>query len=334
MTTYRAWDHKDYPWPPPAGWYQAADELWWPEGYGPGPAPDTPSPASEAPAPAAPAPVAPAPVAPAPEAPSPVEPAGPAPGFADVPVDPTTSLSTDPTTVLPTQPQGMGPPPGAATSSTFDRPDPMPGMSSTPPFGGAGPEPAPGFGPPPGSMPGPAAPSSKKPLLIIVGAVVALLVVGGIAAAVLRSSDDDPGPVAFDAAATPGSAANPHAFGEVVRLTFDDPDSGDPVDWKIQVLSGPTPREGDVVGSTVRLEYVGGAQTPNLDDFELVTIGPDGDRRDRASCPNDLVTNRVPGAGEVVEGDVCWVVPTGDLASTSMIVQVKGVDGEVHLLLQ
>lgn len=37
--SYTAWDDKQYVWPPPEGWYQAADQKWWPEGYGPQPAP-------------------------------------------------------------------------------------------------------------------------------------------------------------------------------------------------------------------------------------------------------------------------------------------------------
>ncbi|MGH1493677.1 MAG: hypothetical protein ACRBK7_30495 [Acidimicrobiales bacterium] len=35
--SYTAWDDKQYVWPPPEGWYQASDEKWWPEGYGPQP---------------------------------------------------------------------------------------------------------------------------------------------------------------------------------------------------------------------------------------------------------------------------------------------------------
>ena len=35
--SYTAWDDKQYVWPPPEGWYQASDNKWWPEGYGPPP---------------------------------------------------------------------------------------------------------------------------------------------------------------------------------------------------------------------------------------------------------------------------------------------------------
>ncbi len=33
--SYTAWDGNLYEWPPPDGWYQAADGKWWPQGYGP-----------------------------------------------------------------------------------------------------------------------------------------------------------------------------------------------------------------------------------------------------------------------------------------------------------
>ncbi|MEM7273945.1 MAG: hypothetical protein AAF547_12745 [Actinomycetota bacterium] len=46
--SYTAWDDKQYVWPPPDGWYLAADQKWWPEGYGP-PQPDPePEPESDA----------------------------------------------------------------------------------------------------------------------------------------------------------------------------------------------------------------------------------------------------------------------------------------------
>lgn len=62
--SYTAWDGNLYEWPPPDGWYEAADGKWWPEGYGPsdgegsgdngngagaGAAVDTPAPAEPAP---------------------------------------------------------------------------------------------------------------------------------------------------------------------------------------------------------------------------------------------------------------------------------------------
>ena len=39
MSTYIAWDGKEYPLTVPAGWYFGTDDRWWPEGHGPGPAP-------------------------------------------------------------------------------------------------------------------------------------------------------------------------------------------------------------------------------------------------------------------------------------------------------
>lgn len=40
MATYTAWDGNDYPLPTPEDWYLASDDRWWPDGHGPGPAPD------------------------------------------------------------------------------------------------------------------------------------------------------------------------------------------------------------------------------------------------------------------------------------------------------
>ena len=39
MATYTAWDGNEYPLPIPEGWYRDANDLWWPEGHGPGPDP-------------------------------------------------------------------------------------------------------------------------------------------------------------------------------------------------------------------------------------------------------------------------------------------------------
>lgn len=40
MSTYIAWDGKEYPLPVPEGWYLGTDDRWWPEGHGPGHAPN------------------------------------------------------------------------------------------------------------------------------------------------------------------------------------------------------------------------------------------------------------------------------------------------------
>jgi len=44
MSTYIAWDGKEYPLPIPKGWYLGTDDRWWPEGHGPGPSATSPSP--------------------------------------------------------------------------------------------------------------------------------------------------------------------------------------------------------------------------------------------------------------------------------------------------
>lgn len=44
MSSYIAWDGNQYQGSPPPGWYQAADNRWWPVGQGPGTAPPPPAP--------------------------------------------------------------------------------------------------------------------------------------------------------------------------------------------------------------------------------------------------------------------------------------------------
>lgn len=44
-TTYVAWNGQSYPWPPPEGWYEAADGQWWAPGTGPNPPPEGEQPA-------------------------------------------------------------------------------------------------------------------------------------------------------------------------------------------------------------------------------------------------------------------------------------------------
>ncbi len=57
QASYTAWDGESYEWPPPVGWYEASDQRWWPEGYGP-PPPAAPEPVVAQTADPAPAPVA------------------------------------------------------------------------------------------------------------------------------------------------------------------------------------------------------------------------------------------------------------------------------------
>ncbi len=333
MSTYRAWDGNDYPSPPPEGWYQGSDELWWPEGYGPGPAPQAADPAPAPEPTPAPAP-APAPVA---------EPA-PSTGATAAPyaADPTTVMPTPaaPGSIGATPPPAFGTPPPAQAPSAFD--SPRPGG-----FDPSSPEPMdwsqpPGSTPPPGAGPAPSdssSGSSKVGLLIGLAALIFVLIFGGLAYLLLGSDDTEP--VAFDASAPAGSAANPHAAGDVVRLSFADPDSGASTEWTIQVVSAPvdTSPGGDdaqaTVGLQVSLDTADGPKS--LSDLSFTSVAADGSKTSSGGCDavvSPLPEDRSVAVGETVEGEVCWEVPATDLASLAMMVEVEGIDGQVHLKLQ
>lgn len=46
--SYVAWNGRSYPWPPPDGWYEASDGLWWAPGTGPDPSSPPTPPTAEA----------------------------------------------------------------------------------------------------------------------------------------------------------------------------------------------------------------------------------------------------------------------------------------------
>ncbi len=352
MSTYKAWDGNDYPSPPPDGWYQASDGLWWPEGYGPGPVAAEPTPAEPVPVEPTPAP-APAP-APSFEAPQAVAPA----------------FDRDPTTVMPTAP-GPGPAPGAQADGgaipghAMPAPgnDPSPPASFDPPAADSWSKP-PGGGPsgfetpgaPAGewSQPPAAAPppvydtlatgggSSNKGRLIAAAALLGLVVLGGLAFALSRGGDDGGEAVAFDPTAVKGSAANPHTAGDLVRISYDDPDGGGRTEWTIEVTESPIDTladGGNDADATVRLR-VGLSESDgakNLSTLTFTAVSPDGDRTSSGSCAalsSPLPEDRLVSVGETAEGQVCWRVPTADLPALTMMVEVDGIDGAVHLELQ
>ncbi len=66
-------------------------------------------------------------------------------------------------------------------------------------------------------------------------------------------------------------------------------------------------------------------------------VSPDGHRTSTGDCDDlaePLPEDRAVAVGEAVEGGVCWRVPTGDLSGLAMLVEVDGIDGQVHMKLQ
>lgn len=345
MTTYRAWDGNDYSSPPPDGWYEASDQQWWPEGYGPGPA--VPMVADPAPIPseAAPPPTAPPPV----EAPPVGIPPMAAPPMAASPMGAPEAapfadrFGADPTSVMPTAGFDApgAPAPGAPPlAAEFQAPTGTADSSyGAPPGGVTGwAEPAP-IGPPTGGSSGS---SSRTGLLI--GVVAALVILAAVAGAFvfLGGDDDDGGAVAFDPAAEKGTAANPHDAGDLVRISYTDPESGAPLEWTVEVLGAPsdvaaTPGEEAVAGARMRVGLAQADAPKSLSTLTMRSVGPDGSRTDSGDCgdlESPLAFDRLLAVDESAEGGVCWTVPAEDLGSLTMVVEVDGIDGEIHLKLQ
>lgn len=165
--TYIGWDGKQYPWPPPDGWYEAIDGRYWAPGTGPNPPPQG---AGTAPEPTADPPAATDPgattVAGGATSGGAAASGAPVVGGAGTPVDAgmTSQLPVqDPTRATIQQPYGSGPQP---TPDTFN-------------YGTAGgPEGAPGVGPV--GEPEKSGGGILQAILIVFG-MVAVAILGGLA---------------------------------------------------------------------------------------------------------------------------------------------------------
>ncbi len=347
MSTYRAWDENDYPWPPPDGWYEGSDGKWWPEGYGPGPGTVIePPPSAAAPAPD---PVVPPPAAvPAP---------APAPAAAPPPAAPVAG---------PPPAGGYAAAPGAAPAPNYE---PAYAASPAPTTAGGG-----GGG-------------NGKILAIVGGLVALLVLagigffvlsggdddpqeatdntevpvatVGGddtagsdTTAAGSDSGSDTTAPSAGGDAV--GSFDNPYDIGDGVVLFYDDFSTGEERRWLVEVLSpvmditqavadenqfNDPPGDGEVFAAArVRITYESGPAPANVFDLSFGAIGPSGRvlKTFEATCgvtPDSLDSFAELFPGGSVEGNVCWATPSGDVADLRMILEASGVDGQVYVNL-
>lgn len=330
MSTYRAWDGNDYPSPPPDGWYEAADQQWWPEGYGPGPA----APVASDPPPTA-----------SPPAPIPPMAAPPTGGAAPAPYADT--FGADPTSVMPVA--GFDAPAASAPGAAPLEVPPMTTEFQAPTGPAAG-----GYGGPPGqapawSEPAPVGPpsggssggSSRTGLLI--GVVVGLVVLAVAAGAfVFFGGDDDGEVVAFDPSAAKGTAANPHEAGDLVRISYADPETDAAIEWTVEVLEAPgdfaaTPGDDAVAGVRLRVGLAQADAPKSLSTLTMRSVGADGSRTNSGDCgvlDSPMAFDRLLAIDESTEGAVCWTVPAAELGSLTMMVEVDGIDGEIHLKLQ
>ncbi len=342
MTTYTAWDDKEYPWPPPDGWYVAGDGKWWPEGYGPGATPTADPHTIVEPAPApAPAPLA----APAPDpiaapAPAPLAAAAPAPVAA-----PSGEYGATP-------PPGTahGAPPAASSGSSGGSPGKILALLGGLLFlvvAGIG-----GFfalrG---GADEDPAAATTTIPVATAGGDETTTTAPPATTTSTAPPVDDTV------AETTPsgdvqGTFENPYEAGDRVSVFYDDFDSGEERRWVIEVM-GPVaditqavldenqfndePPAGSVFAAVpVRVTYESGPAPADVFDLNFFAIGPSGVvlKPFDQTCgvtPNELAAFAELFPGGSVEGNVCWATPSGDLTSLKMIVEVIFVDGQIYI---
>ncbi len=350
--TYLGWDDNEYPWPPPDGWYQAAEGKWWPEGYGPG-APDAGGavaapmenpggmapPAAAAPPPAAAPPVA-APVG------------GP--------------------------PPGSGPPPAGG----FAPPDAA--------LGGAAPAPAQAVGAPPPATDGGG--GNKMLLILGGLGALILLAGGGIFALTRGGGDDDTTttsaqtvpnedetpttPVQTDnssddstdtdsnnsdsndgggsSSGDAGTFENPHAFGDSVTIFYEDFDGVEKT-WVVQILEPAYDGTSDVMDENqfndpppdgeafaiarVKITYESGPAPGSVSELNLKAVGPSAVvltwfGNYCGVVPDSLETSAELFPGGSTEGNLCFSTDEGDIGDLTMLIDTFAADGEVYLSMQ
>lgn len=206
-----------------------------------------------------------------------------------------------------------------------------------------------------GDVPIGAAPAPRRwwPLMAIgLAVLVAAASIGGYFA--LRddtqSSATGDGDPATDGA--PGSFASPYPFGKVVVVYYNDEATKEQRRWVIQVLApvgdvtqqlvgagtAAAPGQGEVLAQTrVRITYQSGPEPGSLSDLRFKAVGaaPGTVFDAAAACPAAAPLDE--GAQVKVldsaEGDLCWRIPQGELATLKLAVEAEAADGTVHMEL-
>ncbi len=321
MTTYIAWDGNEYPLPTPEGWYLGSDDRWWPEGHGPGPAPE---------AVAAP--------------PSPL-------GMPSAPPPPMDTFAAPPMgdreTIY------SAPPPGAGTGG----PDPFVSGDDTASGSNAKPALIAGgvlvgliavgagawfaLGSDSDDDAAPATTVFQTEIGDGAGSD------GGDDTTVTTadaSTDDPDGPdTTASAPAGRGSIDDPYAVGDTIVVEYEDFDTGELRLWNIEVLeplrditdavaeenqfNEPPPADARFMGAPLRVTYVSGPAPASLFEISFKAVGPSGVvlATYDPSCgviPDALDTFAELFPGGVAEGNVCWTVGSADQSDLTMIVEV------------
>lgn len=313
MTTYTAWDGQEYPAPPPEGWYLAVDQRWWPQGHGPGPAGDASSAADH-------------------------------------------DQTVPPALRAPTRNSG-----DVTSSASVDEEEPSttePSIDDVLP-----------------GLPKRTRSASGLKTVLLVGAGLSVVVAAALLV-ITAASDDDSAPPTSTAPSTTldiddtpattadpdaettttvpgkGSATDPYAIGEPIRLVYDDITAGEERVWEVEVTGPPVDRTSEVlegnqfnepppegrryVIAPIKVTYVSGPAPASLFDLNFKVVGPSAVvfTTFDPSCgavPDALDTLAELFPGGVVEGNLCWVTPTDDIDDLTMLVEVFLVDGDTYV---
>lgn len=319
--TYKAWDNNDYPSPPPADWYQAPDGLWWPQGYGPGPAVEAPQPAPEAVLP---------PSRPTPSADS-YSPHVAGPGV------------------------GAAPPPGAPDFIPPAFSQPVPGADTGERFGE---QPLGGSTFAQGAPIQQESTSSKALPLVFLGLAMMIALVTIPLGIYLVRSNDEAATADIDIAALPpegtgpGSLGEPWSVGDPIAVFYEDVANGTESRWTVTAVAAASDSTFDVIAANgfneeppegeiyvmipVTLTYKSGPATAKVSDLTLGALGDSGSllsTRENycGALPDVLATTSELTPGSSISGNICWSVPESDLASLKLVVQAEGVSGAIYV---
>lgn len=206
-----------------------------------------------------------------------------------------------------------------------------------------------------GDIPVGAAPAPRRwwPLVAIgLAVLVAAASIGGYL--LLRDDSQSSATEGGDPAADgpPGSFSSPYPFGKVVVVYYNDEATKEQRRWVIQVLApvadatqqlvgagtAAAPGQGEVLALTrVRVTYQSGPEPGSLSDLRFKAVGgaPGTVFDESVACPAAAPLD--PAAQVKVldsaEGDLCWRIPQGELATLKLAVEAEAADGTVHMEL-
>lgn len=150
----------------------------------------------------------------------------------------------------------------------------------------------------------------------------------------------------------PGSFASPYPFGKVVVVYYNDEATNEQRRWVIQVLApvadatqqlvsagtASAPGQGEVLAQVrVRITYQSGPEPGSLSDLRFKAVGgaPGTEFDAAAACPAAAPLDEAAQVTvlDSAEGDLCWRIPQGELATLKLAVEAEAADGTVHMEL-